>query len=309
MPSRQHFSAGRWPSDLAGDLLASSAARKILRLRLRAVVHYFPRAALHSDRDVELVHQLRVASRHAHAALRVFHELLPARRTRRLAKILRKIRRDSGQARDLDVLLAQLQREPLPEHVRQPLLAFARKKRLAAQRPLCHRFQKLGLRRFMRIVRHVCQRTRWRRDSPEPTYTDFLHSALKPTIDEFLRRAEGPLKTADELHQLRIAGKQLRYSLELLGPLLTTTVRNTLLPPLKQLQQRLGEINDHHFIGIFWDEFAQTSAADTPQIAELIRHSQFLAQKAAERKTELFRHWWTIANHDSVFHRQLQSWK
>jgi len=52
-------------------------AHAILHARLRAVWHWLPLAADRSEEDCEYVHQLRVATRRAMAALRVFSDVIP----------------------------------------------------------------------------------------------------------------------------------------------------------------------------------------------------------------------------------------
>src|SRR5262249_22855308 len=59
-------------------------------------------------RDIEHVHRLRVATRRAGAALRIFESCLPDKTFRRVRKQLRAMRRAAGEARDWDVFIADL---------------------------------------------------------------------------------------------------------------------------------------------------------------------------------------------------------
>src|SRR5262249_41087486 len=65
-------------------------------------------AAYHADEDVEHVHQLRVASRRADAALKLFRAYLPRGTYRKARARLRAIRRAAGDARDWDVFHADV---------------------------------------------------------------------------------------------------------------------------------------------------------------------------------------------------------
>src|SRR5206468_5052202 len=67
-----------------------------------------PLAVHDADRDVEDVHRLRVATRRAGAALKIFQPCLPDKVFRRVRKQLRALRRAAGEARDWDVFLADL---------------------------------------------------------------------------------------------------------------------------------------------------------------------------------------------------------
>src|SRR5690348_512201 len=99
---------GKWISDLKADTPVAEAARHVLFVRLQVVKDYLPRAALEPDHDIEYVHQLRVGSRRADAALRIFRACLPAKAHRKARRRLRKLRRAAGAARDWDVFLADL---------------------------------------------------------------------------------------------------------------------------------------------------------------------------------------------------------
>ena len=58
--------------------------------------------------DVEHVHRLRVATRRASAALKLYRDCVGDKPARWMKKWLRKIRRAAGDARDLDVLADRL---------------------------------------------------------------------------------------------------------------------------------------------------------------------------------------------------------
>src|SRR5262245_48894926 len=99
---------GKWIPDLTPETPLVEAARRALALRLQVVADHLPKAVAAAEEDVEHVHQLRVATRRADAALRLFHLCLPRKVYRRARKRLRKIRRAAGAARDWDVFLISL---------------------------------------------------------------------------------------------------------------------------------------------------------------------------------------------------------
>src|SRR5215831_1054554 len=99
---------GKWISDLKPDTPVEAAARHVLFVRLQVVKDFLPRAALEADEDIEHVHQLRVGTRRADAALRIFAECLPKKMYRKARRRLRTIRRAAGAARDWDVFLTEL---------------------------------------------------------------------------------------------------------------------------------------------------------------------------------------------------------
>ena len=70
-----------------------------------------PLAAHLAEHDIEHVHRLRVATRRAVAALKLYRDCWPDKPARWMKKRLRKIRRAAGDARDLDVLADRLARD------------------------------------------------------------------------------------------------------------------------------------------------------------------------------------------------------
>src|SRR5256885_13970967 len=64
-------------------------------------------AALH-DGEPEAIHDARVATRRMRAALRLIRPLISDEHRKPLARALRKLRRQLGEARDLDVMLDHL---------------------------------------------------------------------------------------------------------------------------------------------------------------------------------------------------------
>src|SRR5262245_13887287 len=99
---------GKWIDGLGPKTDTDEAARRVLEVRLQVVRGSLPLAVHDPDRDVEHVHQLRVATRRAGAALRTFERWLPSKTFRKAWKQLRAIRRAAGAARDWDVFVAEL---------------------------------------------------------------------------------------------------------------------------------------------------------------------------------------------------------
>src|SRR5438309_1994272 len=98
----------KWISGLRGDMPVPEAARRVLTVRLGVVLERLPPAIDRADDDVEHVHQLRVGTRRAAAAVRIFADCLAAKLHRRTRRTLRAIRRAAGAARDWDVFLDTL---------------------------------------------------------------------------------------------------------------------------------------------------------------------------------------------------------
>ena len=86
-----------------------------------------------------------------------------------------------------------------------------------------------------------------------------------------------------ELHQLRLATKRLRYTLELFRPCYGPGLE-TRISTLRDLQQILGEINDAAATG-------RLLANSMPASAQRTRAVKLLENRAAEKAVQFHRHW------------------
>jgi CHAD domain-containing protein len=102
---------GKWIDGLHRDTPAVVAARRVIEGRLKAV-----QIAREADPDpgqeVEHLHKLRVSTRRAAAALRLFSDWCDPDHLKRVRRQLRRIRRAASDARRCDVQLARLEHEP-----------------------------------------------------------------------------------------------------------------------------------------------------------------------------------------------------
>ena len=129
---------GKWITGLTPDMPVADAARVVLAARFEVVRQYLPLAAEKPYEDREYVHQLRVGTRRAGAALKVFGDWLPRKHHRRAKRALRTLRRAAGGARDWDVFIQGLpEAKPLAAASGKPaldfLLGYAVGERAAAQ--------------------------------------------------------------------------------------------------------------------------------------------------------------------------------
>jgi CHAD domain-containing protein len=77
------------------------AAARVVAARAEELLEHLPRAR--EGRDIEGVHDLRVAARRLRAALEVFEVVFPAKPHRRLLREVKALADSVGDARDLDV--------------------------------------------------------------------------------------------------------------------------------------------------------------------------------------------------------------
>jgi CHAD domain-containing protein len=241
------FRLDKWIDGIAPGDRIRQVAKRSLRARLDAVRRYLPLAAERAGEDVEHVHQLRVWTRRAQAALKLYADLLPRRRAAWIQQQLKRLRRAASTARDCDVLTRRLAGDHADDRAGR-WLAKVRKERVKAQGPivaLSERLLRHG--RFERRVEDLLRRVRPRRGEAVKCglrFGDWARARLRPVVKRFF--AASPPAASDEaaLHQFRIRGKELRYVMELLAAAFPPDFREQLYPVVEAVQDRLGEIND-----------------------------------------------------------------
>jgi len=242
---------GKWISDLNPDTPLAEAARHVLFVRLQVVRDYLPRAALEAGKDIEYVHQLRVGTRRADAALRIFADCLPKKCYRKARWRLRTLRRAAGAARDWDVFLADLlSREQGADAEHRGgldfLIGYAVGQRAAAHADLEAVFHEEGP-TFETFLVHIIDSLQLPSDQSSPAIlVDLARPMLFDRLKELEQAALGDLSDYSQLHQVRIAGKRLRYAMEVFADCFDPEFRDTLYPRIEQLQEILGRANDSH---------------------------------------------------------------
>ena len=285
---------GKWIQGATPGDPVSVAARKALRARLRAVDFYLPLAAFKSSRDVEYVHQLRVASRRALAAVRTFAPLLAARQSKWLSKQLKRIRRTAGAARNLDVLGRRIAEE-LPSEggeSRAALIAKIESCRDDAQPALRKIYVKMRRRGYAEKSRQIAKRARWREKGPEPSFAGAATACLQSVAEPFFAAAMADTEHTQALHDFRIKAKHLRYSLEIFAAALDPDFRSTLYPAVEEIQTRLGEVNDQ--AAAIEQCQAWLASWDDPQLREALREIEMRDQQEMKAASERFAHWWSL---------------
>src|SRR3954468_13985832 len=210
MPRYEKFLAGVSPERRADEV-----ARAAITERLLAVSHYLEKAIGSAD-EAESIHQLRVWTRRAETALKLFQPALPKTPRKRMQKRLRKLRHAGGAVRDCDVYLSRLEKDSA--HAPGPLIKSLRRQRRNSRQELkAIRRRLLKGDRFPTEIARLLEKIAWpkrhsSRDAPE--FAAFCRQQLAPLGAEFFDLVDADVNDDATLHALRIAGKRLRYALE-----------------------------------------------------------------------------------------------
>ncbi len=270
---------------------AAEVAAEILQLRMEVVEQMLPLAAREHRHDIEYVHQLRVSCRRAGAALQAFRPLLTGK-AKRLRKWLRKLRRAAGPARDADVLLARLQAESGTRPGHAYLVARLQRQRLDVQLALIEVAERAEAGQLAdRVDRCLASLRKQPLKVAAIRFDQFACEALRAACQRMFLYAGQEQPTVAQLHQLRIAGKRLRYSIELFYGAFPVALREKVYPLVEKIQTRLGRLNDHATAQALY----QSWLTDFPPGERAAQLAQRIVeeQEAIERVRAEFLRWWT----------------
>ncbi len=244
--------SARLDLQLAPAMPAAAAAQAIHR-RLVQIIRA-NETGIKQDLDPEFLHDFRVAIRRARAALSQIAAVFPAGVVEQFKQEFAAIARATNNLRDLDVYLLSepRYREMLPALLRDdiaPLFACLRRKRAAA---LEQTIDQLDSAAYAQTLRN------WETFLiAPPLNAPDAPAAAQPVLGlacrQIYRRYRRIIKLgrpslksaqAEQLHDLRIECKKLRYLLEFFAGLFPPAEIGLLVKQLKKLQDNLGDFND-----------------------------------------------------------------
>jgi CHAD domain-containing protein len=191
------------------------------------------------------VHELRIALRRLSATVNLVAIVLPTAQLKKLQRQLRRRRRMLNRLRDIQVLHPLVQTRAFDNPMLQPLcddLVLAERRLLARTG---RQISELGMRRLRRRIRTL--RRQLERDLAQPAAQARTLKQAKRSIATGLSLVLSRFREARSdpraLHGVRVSLKRLRYTVEVLRPLLDN-VDDAYMKQLQAAQLALGEIQD-----------------------------------------------------------------
>lgn len=240
------------PRIALGDPMAAAAVA-VMRLHLEKMLRH--ESGTIAGDDPEELHDMRVATRRLRMALRLFAGHLDGEKMRPVLKGLRQTGRALGAVRDLDVFREKTQGyvERLPAARRaelDPLLAALRTEYDARRAEMVAHLQGSPYRSFVERAGALLAGPPAALAAPGGLVDARVREALPSLLCDDLAAVlvaggliVGPSAPLAHFHQLRIAGKALRYTLEFFeGPL--GDGAEPLIETMKGLQDHLGDLQD-----------------------------------------------------------------
>jgi CHAD domain-containing protein len=216
--------------------------------RLEKFASLLPRVLIRDD--PETIHDARVGSRRLQQILRVLFPKPAPKQCRKLIRMLRKVRRALGDCRNHDVM-GELIREKI-DAAGNPVVRDAwdqlkvrvqerQKRELIRAR---EELSQCDIVDFVNRARRLLGSAQWSKEI-EPTLTKGITRALEEWTQAVDATKES--QTPEQIHALRIAGKRLRYRVEMLAELGDGSAKAR-IKTLKTLQDQLGQWHDHHVL-------------------------------------------------------------
>jgi CHAD domain-containing protein len=252
-------SAGVQPDDTIAE-----AGRKVLRFHFIEMLRH--EAGTRLGEDIEELHDMRVATRRMRAAFEIFGEAFKPRALKNRLKGLRATGRALGRARDLDVFIEKAYRylDGLPSGDRQglgPILQIWEQEKAAARDQMVVYLDSPNYLDFKeKFYAFVSTPGAGALPAGQAHSTPTLVKEIAPVLIYTrlgaVRSFAGLLHSAsiEELHELRIEFKKLRYTFEFFREVLGPEIK-AVINDLKGLQDHLGDLNDAQVATMILSQF------------------------------------------------------
>ncbi|CAE6761611.1 hypothetical protein R75461_03399 [Paraburkholderia nemoris] len=199
--------------------------------------------AVREDASPEALHKLRVSLRRLRSLWWAFEPLLDKGEITRQRAMYKYLATAAGKTRDWDILIELIARDERVAHEMTPTLQAARGGALATSREtLSNADVKHLLQDALSSANKELNTARER--VPLQKFVDKRVSASERSLKKRIKRASRAKRSNyTAFHDVRKAGKKVRYLLEFFGPVLSGSHKR-ILKRLKQIQKRFGTLND-----------------------------------------------------------------
>lgn len=247
--SAKKKSPGLLPSDSY-----NTTARKVLRMHFEEMLRQGESSRL--GEDPEVVHKMRVATRRMRSVFDVFSRTFIPKKAKAHRKSLKRIGKVLGRVRDLDVLITHMREyaDRLPEQDAATFDTLIQEWETQRQKDLAalHEFLQSDSYTSFCVAFENFLDAEDEGAAPEPAVTEGVPKKIgqiAPVLvmerytDILAFDAQLDTATLDQLHQLRIQFKKLRYTMEFLVDLLGPQTRKV-IKQVTDAQDYLGKLQD-----------------------------------------------------------------
>ncbi|HOQ04878.1 MAG TPA: CHAD domain-containing protein [Anaerohalosphaeraceae bacterium] len=233
--------------------------------------------------DIEPIHQVRVVCRRLRTALRLFADCLQEDSVSKWRKECKRLLKDLRKARDLDIQMQFLE-ELLKKAIRDKKILPGLKRlqlRLRQKRQRLQKRIRKSADRFRKqnILKEIAAETERLEQTQSPAAEAGGLSVAEragTAVQEAMEKTTALLDRLNDKkdikghHQLRIAVKRLRYTLEIFQPAFKEDF-DKLIQPLKKMQTLLGDLND---CAVWLEQIEKFSAKEKERTEEYFGHAR-----------------------------------
>jgi len=245
------------------------------------------------DVDTEFLHDFRVALRRTRSTLKLGRSILPQAATAHWEPFFKGMGDLTTPVRDLDVYQLELPTmagwliAAGPTDL-EPFAAHLRTRRAAVQEPLVRELRSARFRRLLMQWGDELDRLTDDTDHPSPETLSAGRWAERTISRAYRRVVRGGAaitidSPASDLHALRKRCKELRYAIEVCGPVVASGPRKHALAHLKKLQDVLGRFQDCHVQSTALRGFAEAMMTDGTPASGLLAMGELIAHLEAEQ--------------------------
>ena len=216
--------------------------------------------------DIECIHRMRVATRRFRSVFEIFSTCLPKKKRGLWQTEISALTKSLSKARDLDVHIAILEDilQNIPSSQYRPgihrILLRLRQLRTKLQPEVVASLDQLEKNGLIQEISTSLQKLTSDDDiSPSPALYEIAFDAINRCMNDLLSydgRIQNPKLVAD-LHAMRLAAKNLRYTMEIFQNLYTNRLEDQ-LAVVKEIQTQLGDIHDDDIWLVKLDKFLIT---------------------------------------------------
>jgi len=237
--------------------ITKKTAQRLVRKHLEKLIRLIAHVAKKSDKDVERIHHLRTETRRSDAAIRLFQGWLPERHAKRTRMLLNQIRDKAGRIRDLDVQTPFLEAlgQQVTEEVQRTLMERAKMLQENGSQSFRRYCKRLLKQDFAEKCKALTQRMHRSQSSSEQCLQEFCCLATSQLATAFNTSIDSLKTDPDQLHRVRIVGRRMRYSLEMMSRLLPEFPTDGICEKLASLQDEIGRVMDRRSLLQFLQAF------------------------------------------------------
>lgn len=252
------------------------------------------------DRDIEEIHQMRVAVRRIRAALIAFEPCLNQSYVSLFIDDLKQLASNLGAVRDLDVSIvsfnAYMEQFPEDDGIKY-LINHYQAKRKSNLKKL---FKFLKSKKYIKLKKKLLIFIDHLKDESNKPDTERQYNAFYKSFEELIdevfsfKKIDNIKDSEKDLHNLRIAIKHLRYNLEFIS--LQEKEAKKILRKLKYYQEKLGVINDCNIMNKRINKLLKKQTLDSNILNLISNFIVFNKELKANEKSKIDLPWNTLSD-------------